>query len=231
MARKLPATDVVIVGLGWTGSILAQELSGSGLHVVAIERGPWRDTATDFPPTYAQDELRYHIRHDLFLRPAQQTMTFRNKVSQTALPIRSWGSFMPPNGVGGGGVHWNAETWRFLPSDFRLKSHLTERYGANFLPADMTIQDWGVTYDELEPHYDRFEYLCGTSGNAGNIKGADTSGRQSVRGARARATIRRRRRSSPTDRRCSRRRPKRWAISPFPQPSGNLSQATPTRSA
>ena len=27
MTRKLPATDVVIVGLGWTGSILAHELT------------------------------------------------------------------------------------------------------------------------------------------------------------------------------------------------------------
>ena len=33
-----------------------------------------------------------------------------------------------------------------------------------FCPEDMTIQDWGVTYDDLEPHYDQFEYLCGTSG-------------------------------------------------------------------
>ena len=82
MARKLPATDVVIVGLGWTGSILAHELAASGLNVVAIERGPWRDTATDFPPAYAPDELRYHIRHDLFLRPAQVTMTFRNKAAR-----------------------------------------------------------------------------------------------------------------------------------------------------
>src|SRR6516225_5963491 len=40
---------VVIVGLGWTGSILAHELAATGLNVVAIERGPWRDTATDFP--------------------------------------------------------------------------------------------------------------------------------------------------------------------------------------
>ena len=49
MARKLPRKDVVIVGLGWTGSILAHELTDAGLDVVAIERGPWRDTATDFP--------------------------------------------------------------------------------------------------------------------------------------------------------------------------------------
>ena len=145
MARKLPAKDVVIVGLGWTGSIMAYELAEAGLDVVAIERGPWRNTATDYPPNYVADELRYRIRHELFLRPEQTTFTFRNKMAQTALPIRSWGAFMPPNGVGGGGVHWNAETWRFLPSDFVLRSHLTERYGAGFLPDDMTIQDWGVT--------------------------------------------------------------------------------------
>ena len=135
MAMKLPRKDVVIIGLGWTGSILAHELTEAGLDVVAIERGPWRNTATDFAPNYAQDELRYRIRHELFLQPDQTTFTFRNKMHQDALPIRSWGAFMPPNGVGGGGVHWNAETWRFLPSDFVLRTHLTQRYGAKFLPA------------------------------------------------------------------------------------------------
>ena len=118
MARKLPKKDVAIIGLGWTGSILANELTDEGLDVVAIERGPWRDAPTDYPTTFDQDELRYRIRHELFLRPAQLTFTFRNKMDQQALPIRSWGAFMPMNGVGGGGVHWNAETFRFLPSDF-----------------------------------------------------------------------------------------------------------------
>lgn len=90
MARKLPAKDVVIIGLGWTGSILAHELADAGLDVVAIERGPWRNAATDYPPGYAADELRYRIRHELFLRPEQTTFTFRNKMDQAALPIRSW---------------------------------------------------------------------------------------------------------------------------------------------
>ncbi len=67
--RKLPHKDVVIIGLGWTGSIMANELTDEGLDVVAIERGPWRDAVTDFPPNYDQDELRYRIRHELFLRP------------------------------------------------------------------------------------------------------------------------------------------------------------------
>ncbi|MGH7043823.1 MAG: GMC family oxidoreductase [Acetobacteraceae bacterium] len=222
--RKLPATDVVIVGLGWTGSILANELTAASLNVVAIERGPWRDAATDFPTTYAQDELRYHIRHDLFLRPAQETMTFRHHVGQRALPIRTWGSFMPPNGVGGGGVHWNAETWRFLPTDFQLRTHLTQRYGAKFLPADMTIQDWGITYDELEPYYDRFEYLCGTSGQAGNIKGQIQPGGNPFEGPRARGypTPPMQQPYAPT---LFGQAAQATGHHPFPQPSGNLSQA------
>jgi gluconate 2-dehydrogenase alpha chain len=224
MTRVLPPTDVVVIGLGWTGSIMAHELSGAGLSVVAIERGPWRDTATDYPPSYAQDELRYHIRHDLFLRPAQETLTFRNNARQTALPIRTWGSFMPPNGVGGGGVHWNAETWRFLPSDFQLKTHLTERYGKKALPDDMSIQDWGITYADLEPYYDRFEYLCGTSGKAGNLKGVKQSEGNPFEGPRARdyPTPPQQQPYGPTS---FAQAARELGYSPFIQPSGNLSQA------
>ncbi|MBB2972954.1 GMC family oxidoreductase [Mesorhizobium sp. RMAD-H1] len=186
MARKLPRKDVVIIGLGWTGSIIANELTDEGLDVVAIERGPWRDTATDFNVGYAPDELRYAVRLDLFLRPAQQTLTFRNNVSQTALPIRQFSGFLPGNGVGGAGVHWNGHTWRFNPTDFRIRSHLTERYGAGFIPKELTIQDWGVTYEELEFSYDKFENLAGISGKAGNIKGAVQPGGNPFEGPRER---------------------------------------------
>jgi gluconate 2-dehydrogenase alpha chain len=224
MARKLPHKDVVIIGLGWTGSILAHELTDVGLDVIAIERGPWRDTPTDFPTNYMQDELRYRIRHELFLRPDQTTFTFRNKMNETALPIRTWGAFMPPNGVGGGGVHWNAETWRFLPTDFVLRTHLTERYGAAFLPEDMTIQDWGITWQDIEPHYDQFEYLCGTSGMAGNLQGKIQPGGNPWEGPRSRPY------PNPPQKQGFGHT--LWAkaaaelgYKPFPQPSGNMSQA------
>jgi gluconate 2-dehydrogenase alpha chain len=224
MARRLPKKDVVIIGLGWTGSIMAQELTDEGLDVIAIERGPWRDTPTDFPPTYMQDELRYRIRHELFLRPDQLTFTFRNKMDQTALPIRNWGAFMPPNGVGGGGVHWNAEMWRFLPSDFVLRSHLTERYGKSFIPEDMTIQDWGITYDDLEPHYDRFEHLCGTSGTAGNLKGQIQEGGNPFEGPRARPYPTPAQ-PQPFSYTLFAKAARELGYKPFPQPSGNLSTA------
>ena len=224
MARKLPKKDVVIIGLGWTGSIIANELTDEGLDVIAIERGPWRDAPTEYPPNYVQDELRYRIRHELFLRPEQTTFTFRNKMDQTALPIRSWGAFMPPNGVGGGGVHWNAETWRFLPSDFVVKTHLTQRYGAAFLPEGMTIQDWGVTYDELEPHYDAFEYLCGTSGTAGNLRGQIQEGGNPFEGPRSRPYPNPAQ-AQPFSYTLFAKAARELGYKPFPQPSGNMSKA------
>jgi gluconate 2-dehydrogenase alpha chain len=224
MARKLPAKDVVIIGLGWTGSILAYELAKAGLDVVAIERGPWRDTASDFAPATAQDELRYAIRLDLFLRPEQDTLTFRNNLIQTALPIRNFVSFLPGNGVGGAGVHWNGQTWRFLPTDFKLRSYLEQRYGKNMLPADMTIQDWPLSYDELEPYYDRFEKLCGTSGKAGNIRGEMQAGGNPFEGWRSseypnpplKQTY------GPT---LFAEAARKTGHSPFPQPASNMSEA------
>jgi gluconate 2-dehydrogenase alpha chain len=186
MARKLPSVDVLLIGFGWTGAIVGHELTGAGLQVLALERGSWRDTPTDFAVTFAQDELRYYWRRALFQEPAQQTVTFRNSVQQNALPMRQLGSFLPGTGVGGAGIHWNGMTFRFLPSDFVARSHNMERYGAAALPNGMTIQDYGVTYDELEPHYDKFEYLCGIGGKAGNLKGKIQDGGNPFEGARSR---------------------------------------------
>jgi gluconate 2-dehydrogenase alpha chain len=187
MATRLNSVDVVLVGFGWTASILAQELTSAGLQVLALERGKFRDTIPDFAPTKIQDELKYAARDGLFEEPARQTLTFRNSISQEALPMRHLGSFLPASGVGGAGVHWNGQMWRFLPTDFSVRSHTEQRYGKKFIPADMTIQDWGVTYDDLEPYYDKFEYLCGVSGQAGNIQGKIQEGGNPFEGARARA--------------------------------------------
>ncbi len=173
MATKLPSVDALFVGFGWTGAIMAHELAAAGLNCLALERGGWRDTATDFAPTFDQDELRYMYRHDLFMNTSHDTLTIRNTPDQTALPMRHLGSFLPGTGVGGSGVHWNGQIWRFLPTDFKAYSHNKERYGDAYVTrGGMTIQDWPVTYDDLEPHYDAFDKLCGTSGRAGNLKGA-----------------------------------------------------------
>ena len=164
MARRLPSKDVVLVGGGLTAAILGRELAEAGYSVVALERGQMRQTVPDFQSPTMHDELKYDVRYALTQDPSQQTLSFRNFVGQRALPMRQLGSFLPGEGVGGGAVHWNGQTWRFQPEWFRLRSWVNERYGEDFLPDDVTISDWGVTYEELEPYYSFFEKVMGIGG-------------------------------------------------------------------
>ena len=48
----------------------------------------------------------------------------------------------------------------------------------------MTIQDFPVSYDELEPYYDHFEKICGISGKAGNLRGQKIAGGNMFEGPR-----------------------------------------------
>ncbi len=185
MAKKLPKTDVVVIGLGWAGAIIANELTDAGLEVIAIERGPWRDTARDFNVASVTDELRYNRSQELMLRTKQNTVTVRNNPGQTALPMRNWGSFHPGNGTGGAGNHWAGITFRFQPEEFRLKSHLTERYGAKEIPSELVLQDWGTDWEEMEPFYMQFERLAGTSGYASNLNGQRRDGGNPYEGMRS----------------------------------------------
>lgn len=185
MAKKLKAVDAVVVGMGWTGAIIARELTKAGLTVVGLERGPKRSTAEDFTLPGVRDELKYAHRHELFQDTQYETVTLRHETTETALPMRRLGAFLPGTGLGGAGSHWNGLHWRLLPSDLALRSHLSERYGKSAIPAEMTIQDFPVTYDELEPYYDRFEKLCGVSGQAGNLRGELIEGGNIFEGPRS----------------------------------------------
>lgn len=168
MAKKLDKVDVVTVGVGWTGGIIAAELAGKGKKVVGLERGGER-TTNDFQMIH--DEYRYAIRYGLMQDTSKETITFRNNIDELALPIRRLGSFLPGEGVGGAGVHWNGQTWRFLPYDFEIKTKTEEKYGKDKIGKDYSIQDWGITYDELEPYFYEFEKATGISGEE-NPKGA-----------------------------------------------------------
>lgn len=176
MAIKKNSVDVVIVGFGWTGSLMAKELADSGLKIVALERGEMRDTWPDFAYPRMMDELTYGIRLKLFQDASKETVTVRHNSSQTAFPYRRFGSFLPGNGVGGAGVHWNGMLWRPLEADLKIRSTVTEKYGASFIPVNMTLQDYPFTYEEMEPFFDKFEKICGTSGQAGNIQGKKIDG-------------------------------------------------------
>jgi gluconate 2-dehydrogenase alpha chain len=149
MTTKLPPVDIVIVGMGWTGGIAARELAPTGLKIAILERGPPRSTEDDFSLPAIRDELRFSQRHGMMMDVAKDTFTVRNKPSEMALPMRRLGSFLPGEGVGGAGVHWNGVTWRWPNHELNIRSMYEVRYGKAYIPADMPLQDWGVTSAEL----------------------------------------------------------------------------------
>lgn len=185
MATKLKEIDVVVIGMGWAGAILARELTLAGLNVVGLERGPDRHPAEDFSLPRIRDELKYQQRLELMGDNSIDTITFRNQSDQMGLPIRRWSAFLPGEGVGGTGNHWGGLHWRFHPDDFQLRSYLIARYGTHSVPDTMTIQDWPLSYSDLEPYYDRFDKICGVSGRAGNINGRKIPGGNIFEGPRS----------------------------------------------
>ncbi len=186
MTRTDPKKDVVIIGLGWTGSILGMELAQEGLEILALERGPDRETVPDFQYPKVIDELKYGIRLGFMQKPKKSTLTIRRSLDEVAQPYRRLGSFLPGDGVGGAGIHWNGQTWRPMEVELRLKSYVEETFGTATIPDGMTIQDWGVSYAEMEPFFDRFEYMAGIAGKAGNIKGEVQAGGNPFEAPRAR---------------------------------------------
>src|SRR6201997_736631 len=162
-------TDVVIVGVGAAGGILAAELGKAGMKVIGLERGP-RLTTEDFTP---HDELRFFQRQDLRPNIKRQPVTWRPNANSRAepLPTLAYG-----NQAGGGTVHYGAVSWRLHEDDFRARSHTIERYGASAIPEDSSLADWPLSYADLEPYYDRAEYELGVSGKAGNLQGNKIDG-------------------------------------------------------
>jgi gluconate 2-dehydrogenase alpha chain len=167
--KRLEAVDVVIAGGGWSGLLMAKELvTRTSLNVVVLERGPAR-SLVDY--SSGMDEVDYALRNKMMQNPAEQTITHRFSSADKAAPIREYGSFKPGTGTGGTGEHWGGVSDRYEADFFTLETHLRHAYGASHLPPGVTIQDWGVTYDELENDYWRAEQLLGVSGKAGNLRG------------------------------------------------------------
>jgi gluconate 2-dehydrogenase alpha chain len=180
--KTLKPVDVVIAGGGWTGLLMAKEIaSRTALSVVVLERGQRRRMA-DYAT--GMDEVDYNNRYKMMQNLAEDTVTHRHAVRDNAVPVRQYGSFNPGTGVGGAGEHWSGVAYRLSPNQFQLATFLRGRYGTN-LPEDIAIQDWGVTYDQLEPYYWRAEQMMGIGGKAGNLNGKLIEGGNVFEGPRA----------------------------------------------
>jgi gluconate 2-dehydrogenase alpha chain len=184
MSTRLKKTDVVIVGLGAAGGYAALALAKAGIDVIGLEAGP-RWTPEDFP----MDELRNDVRNFMSQpKAAKEIPTWRPNASQKATQkaTQSGIQILMMNGVGGSSIHYGMQQWRFLPWNFKARSETIKRYGAGRIPAGSTLIDWPISYEQLEPYYDKVEYDMGTSGKAGNIKGKKVAGGNTFEGPRAR---------------------------------------------
>ena len=168
--------DVVIVGMGAAGAILARELTEAGFTVLGIDKGPYY-RSDDFWTKF--DELRYSTRGGLSPTMDTDPVTWRPN-AQTPAQTLPWAVgpqplnplWLPPTpAVGGGSIHWACWAWRQHKEDFRQRSEWVERYGEDMFPEGSHIVDWPISYDDLEPYYERVEYETGVSGKAGNLDG------------------------------------------------------------
>ena len=146
----MPDADVIVVGAGTAGGMVAEVLAGAGLRVIILEAGPriarWQ----------LVERFRNGNDRDDFMQPYPQ-------VAHAPQGTGSDDDFLIQNGpdpyntqyiraVGGSTWHWAAACWRFLPNDFRLQS----LYGVG--------RDWPISYEDLEPYYLEAEVKMGVAG-------------------------------------------------------------------
>jgi choline dehydrogenase-like flavoprotein len=130
------AADVVVVGAGVAGLLVARELARGGRSVTLIERGGLASHA---------EQLRSG-RHEVTLRTAEH-----NHETAPGSPDYPWDYAY---GVGGSTLLWTGIATRFLPADFELRS----RYGIGV--------DWPFGYPELEPFYTEAEVALAVAGGS-----------------------------------------------------------------
>lgn len=182
--KSLPKTDVVIIGGGWTGLLMAKELGArTSLNVVVLERGEKARTTGTYAET--MDEVDYLARLRMMQDVSQETVTLRHTSKDKSRPIRQLASFYPGTGVGGSGEHWGGSYPRYQPDTFDLYTKTVERYGVRKLPENNAVKDFGLTWKDVEPYMASTERLVGVSGKAGNINGKLIDGGNIFEGPRS----------------------------------------------
>ena len=135
--KRAEHVDVVIVGGGAAGGVYADRLSRAGKRVVILEAGPDKTLGDMWSSSL------WSRRHKWGGAPV--IVGGPNPISHNV----STGS-----GFGGAAFH-HYGTWPRIPVDvFELQT----RHGRGF--------DWGITYDDLRPWYDRVQSDVGISGDA-----------------------------------------------------------------
>ena len=150
--------NAVIVGAGAGGGVVAKVLAEAGLSVVLLERGKWQsfeDTTDDELISQRTTVLGNAYGPD----DARHCRVVENPDGSTRVVLPSESGYNNNAAcVGSGTLSYGAMGWRFMPQDFRLKS----TYGC---PEGSTLDDWPISYDDLEHCYERAEWEIGVAGD------------------------------------------------------------------
>ena len=150
--------DAVVIGAGAGGGVVAKGLAEAGLSVVLLERGRWYT-----PADCRKDDLRNQrttvLGNGFGPEDDGNPRVLVGIDGRERIVMPSEGGYSNNAAcVGGGTLTYGAMAWRFMAQDFRMRSI----YGA---PEGSSLEDWPITYDDLEPYYEQAEYEIGVSGD------------------------------------------------------------------
>jgi choline dehydrogenase-like flavoprotein len=151
------AYDVVVVGAGVNGALIAKHLTRARLRVLLLEAGP--GTASAF------DGYTRHLDHFYSASgkgPESAWPPAANAPQPDTADVRTGAGYFVQAGphkyassysrlLGGSTLHWLGVSLRMLPEDFELRS----RYGVG--------RDWPLRYADIEPYYRSAEWEIGVS--------------------------------------------------------------------
>jgi len=150
--------NAIVVGSGAGGGVVAKELSEAGLSVVLFERGEWARYSE-----HGDDELTAQRSFPLHCYFGPDNERYRRVAvdrqgNERIVYPNEWAYHNNAACVGSGTVSYGAMAWRFMEEDFTMKSTYGHIEGS-------TLEDWPVTYADLEPFYEKAEWEIGVAGD------------------------------------------------------------------
>jgi choline dehydrogenase-like flavoprotein len=156
--------DVVIVGGGMGGSIIADQLSLDGQRVLILEAGPGKDLELAGYESYLSrffgaitkdNQSPYAFNPNARMPRSTDVMPVKPDTPEDDYYLVQTGPYSTDSTytrvLGGTTMHWEAKALRMLPEDFSLST----LYGRGL--------NWPVSYDDLEPYYRQSERELGVS--------------------------------------------------------------------
>jgi choline dehydrogenase-like flavoprotein len=156
--------DVVIIGTGVAGAIIANELGRNGKKVLVLEAGDTSGSTLDgyqeylqryFATAYKDNQAPYPINPDVPSPRSTDARKITPGITETSGYLVQNGPFGTDTTYtrvyGGTTMHWEAKTPRMLPQDFRMQ----DIYGVG--------PNWPIEYASFNRFYEQAERELGVS--------------------------------------------------------------------